>query len=308
MSACLLGEKVRYDGGHKRVRFITDTLGRFVEFMPVCPEVECGLGVPREPMHLVGDPGSPRLVTVQSGMDHTDRMLSWAQQRVKVLEAEDLCGFIFKSGSPSCGMKRVKVYDAKGSPGKGGAGLFARAFMERFPLLPVEDEQRLYDPTLRENFIERIFTLMRWRELKAYRHSLGGLVDFHTQNKLLILSHSPKHYREMGRWVAEGKGKSSQELYERYEALLMAALRLKATVKKHTNVLLHLLGYFKRRLTPDERQELLEIIDRYREGHLPLIVPVTLINHYARKYREPYLLQQTYLNPHPTDLKLRNHA
>ncbi len=308
VSACLLGENVRFDGGHKHDRFITDTLGQYVEFVPVCPEVECGLGVPRESMRLVGEPESPRLVTVRTHVDHSERMLAWARTRVKDLEKEELCGFIFKSDSPSSGMERVKVYNEKGMPEKKGIGMFARVFMDHFPLIPVEEEGRLHDPRLRENFIERIFTLMRWRELRGEKESLGGLVDFHTRNKLLVLAHSEKHHRAMGKLVAGGKSVRAPSLYNQYEAILMEALRLMATVKKNANVLYHLMGYFKNELSADEKQELLEILDQYRAGYIPLVVPVTLINHYVRKYQQPYLAGQTYLNPHPVDLRLRNHV
>lgn len=308
VSACLLGQHVRFDGGHKLDRFITDTLGQYVEFVPVCPETECGLGVPRESMRLVGRPESPRLVTVRTHVDHTERMIRWAKKRVSELEKEDLCGFVLKSDSPSSGMERVKVYNERGMPEKKGVGLFARAFMDHFPLIPAEEEGRLHDPGLRENFIERIFTLKRWREFLGGNSSLGGLVDFHTRNKLLVLAHSEKHERMMGKLVAAGKTIPAQSLYRQYEVMLMEALRLKTTVKKNANVLYHLLGYFKKDLSADEKQELLEILDQYRAEYIPLIVPVTLINHYVRKYRQPYLAKQTYLNPHPIDLKLRNHA
>ncbi len=308
VSTCLLGEQVRYDGGHKMDRYITDTLGQYLTFVPVCPEVECGLPIPREAMRLVGDPESPRLVTTRTGIDHTDRMMKWAQKRVKALESEELCGFIFKSKSPSSGMQRVKVYSDKGMPRQTGVGLFARVFMDHFPLIPVEEEGRLHDMKLRENFIERIFTLKRWRESFPKKRTMGNLVDFHTRHKLLILSHSPAHYREMGKLVAAGKALPIRDLYDRYESLLMTALALKTTMKKNTNVIQHLLGYFKKELTSDEKQEVLEIIDQYRRGNIPLIVPITLINHFVRKYRQPYLEKQIYLRPHPTALQLRNHA
>jgi uncharacterized protein YbgA (DUF1722 family) len=259
-------------------------------------------------MRLVGDPESPRLVTVRTHVDHTDRMLTWAQKRVKELEKEDVCGFIFKSDSPSSGMERVKVYNEKGMPEKKGVGLFARAFMDHFPLIPVEEEGRLHDPRLRENFIERIFTLKRWRELRSRKEGVGGLVDFHTRNKLLLLAHNEKHYRAMGKLVAAGKTMPAQSLHGQYEALLMEALGFRTTVKKNANVLYHLMGYFRNELSADEKQELLEIFDQYRAGYIPLIVPMTLINHYVRKYQQPYLSKQTYLNPHPVDLQLRNHV
>ncbi len=308
ISTCLLGENVRYDGGHRLDRFLRDTLGRYVEYVPVCPEVECGLPVPRESMHLEGDPESPRLVTSKTKQDMTERMVSWAKRRVAELEKEDLCGFIFKSDSPSSGMERVRVYNEKGMPVKKGVGMFARIFMEHFPLLPVEDEGRLHDPKLRENFIERLFTLKRWREVLAEKPSLGALVNFHTRHKLLILSHSPRHYQIMGRLVAQAKKIPAKDLFRQYQTLLMEALKLKTTPKKNANVLMHMMGYFKEQLSSDEKQELLEVIENYRREVLPLIVPITLINHYVRKYDQPYLREQVYLNPHPLELQLRNHV
>ncbi len=308
ISSCLLGNNVRYDGGHKLDRFLRDTLGQYVSFVPVCPEVECGLPVPRESMRLVGDPADPRLVTTRSGIDHTERMKSWARQRLDALAQEDLCGFIFKKDSPSSGMQRVKVYNDKGMAEKTGSGLFAKAFMERFPRVPTEEEGRLYDPRLRENFIERIFALQRWRDALDQGKSMGRLVAFHTREKLLLLSHSPEHYRSMGKLVAAGKQQPMGQLYDGYERMFVEALALKATPAKHVNVLQHILGYFKKNLVADEKQEMLALIDDYRAGNVPLIVPITLINHYVRKYAEPYLAQQSYLNPHPIALQLRNHV
>jgi uncharacterized protein YbgA (DUF1722 family)/uncharacterized protein YbbK (DUF523 family) len=308
ISNCLLGERVRYDGGHKLDRFLTDTLGQYVEYVPVCPEVECGFGVPREALRLVGNPESPCLVTSHTHQDYTERMEHWAKRRVIDLEKEGLCGFIFKSNSPSSGMERVRVYSEKGMPVKKGRGVFAGIFMEHFPLIPVEDEGRLHDPILRENFIERIFTLTRWREVLSKKWGMGNLVEFHTHHKLLLLSHSEKHHRSMGKLVATGKDMPIEELYAQYEALLMEALKLKTTPRKNTNVLMHMMGYFKRQLDPDEKQELLEIIQQYREGYIPLIVPITLINHYVRRYNEAYLSKQIYLHPHPIELQLRNHV
>ena len=308
ISTCLLGQKVRYDGGHKLERFLTDTLGQYVEYVPVCPEVECGFGIPREAFRLVGNPESPRLVTSSTHQDYTERMMKWAKRRVIELEGEGLCGFIFKSNSPSSGMERVKVYGEKGMPVKKGRGIFARIFIEYFPLVPVEDEGRLHDPGLRENFVERIFALKRWRETLSKKCTMADLVEFHTHHKLLIFSHSEKHHRTMGKLVAAGKEMPLKELYARYEALLMEALRLKTTPKKNSNVLMHMMGYFKKQLASDEKQELLEIIRQYRDGYIPLIVPITLINHYVRKYNQPYLSKQTYLCPHPIELQLRNHV
>ena len=305
ISSCLLGNPVRWNAGHKLDKYLVNTLGRFVEYVPVCPEVEVGLGTPRESMRLVGDPENPRLITFKSKVDHTDRMLRWARARVDALEKENLCGFIFKSDSPSSGMIRVKVYNDKGMPHKVGVGIFAREFMRRFPSIPVEDDGRLNDPQIRENFVLQLFTMQRWREIDGGRRQLGQLVEFHTRNKLLLLAQSQKHYRLMGKLVAEGKRLPANDLYRQYQGLLLEALRLKTTVKKNVNVLQHLMGYFKKQLSADEKQELLEIFDRYRREEVPLIVPITLINHYVRKYRQPYLESQTYLNPHPLELKLR---
>lgn len=308
ISSCLLGNAVRYDGGHKLDRFLRDTLGQYVEYLPVCPEAECGMGIPREAMRLTGNPKAPRLTTRQTGQDKTDIMERWAQKRVQELAGEQLCGFIFKSDSPSSGMERVKVYGDQGMPVKNGVGIFARIFMERFPLLPVEEEGRLHDPILRENFIERIFTLRRWREIRRGKSSRGALVDFHTRHKLLLLSHSAKLYQEMGQLVAAQKNFDTPKLMAQYEELLMATLRLKTTPKKNVNVLQHMMGYFKHQLSSDEKKELLEVIDHYQSGFLPLIVPLTLIAHYVRKYEQTYLGGQIYLNPHPLELQLRNHA
>ncbi|PLX82375.1 MAG: DUF1722 domain-containing protein [Desulfuromonas sp.] len=308
VSACMLGEPVRYDGGHALDRYLRDTLGQYVQFVPVCPEVELGLPTPRPTLRLVGDPERPRLVFSQGGEDITDKMTDWAEKRAMELEKEDLCGFVFKSRSPSSGMERVKLYDRNGVPQKGGVGIFARVFMEHFPLVPVEEDGRLHDPRLRENFIESLFTFKRWRDTLATDRSRGGLVAFHTRHKLLILAHSPELYREMGELVATAKELPLDELLGAYQEQLMNAMRQKATVSNHVNVLQHMLGYFKKELTADEKQEVLEIVARYQEGILPLIVPVTLLKHFVRKYDQPYLREQVYLDPHPVELQLRNHV
>ncbi len=309
VSSCLLGNEVRYNGGHSRDRYLTDTLGKWFEYVPVCPEVECGMSIPRETLRLVGDPENPRLMTGKTGIDHTERMQNWARKRLDELAGGDLCGFIFKSKSPSSGMERVKVYGEKGTPtGKNGIGIFARAFMDRFPRVPVEEEGRLHDPELRENFIESVFAMKAWRETLSKRKAVGHLVDFHTRWKLLILSHGQQQYRLMGKLVAAGKSMPAGQLYREYDKLFYAALRLKTSVKKHTNVLMHMVGYFKKLLTSDEKAELRQILEDYHRGDVPLIVPVTLFNHYVRKYDQTYLKMQTYLNPHPIALRLRNHA
>lgn len=307
VSACLLGEKVRYDGQHKRDSYLVDILSQWFEFVPVCPEFELGLGVPREPMRLEGNPDDPRLITIKTRTDLTQPMLAWCNRRIRELEREQLCGFIFKSKSPSSGMERVKVYPIGGGMAvKKGSGLFARAFMDHFPNLPVEEEGRLHDAALRENFIERIFTLKRWREMLEDNNSRSGLVKFHERHKYLLMSHSIPHYRKLGRMVADMKSRRLSQLQDDYHQGMMDALHLRATVKKHINVLQHMAGYFRKQLTSDEKQELQELIGRYHEGYVPLIVPVTIINHYVRKYTEPYLASQFYLNPHPVELQLRN--
>jgi len=307
VSACLLGEKVRYDGGHKHDRYITDTLGKFFTFVPVCPEVECGMPIPREALRLEGDPAAPRLMTRQSRVDKTGQMLEFCEWKVRELEGEELCGFIFKKDSPSSGLYRVKVYN-NGMAARTGSGLFAAAVARHFPLLPLEEEGRLNDPCIRENFIERVFCCRRWKDFLATSTDLGDLVTFHTRHKLLYMAHSPKVYREMGTLVAGGKTMETRELFRRYEEMMMAGLAQHATVSKNTNVLQHIMGYFKKDLSAGEKAELLEVIGRYH-GHLvPLIVPLTLLKHYVAKYDKTYLKDQFYLEPHPAELMLRNHV
>ncbi len=308
VSSCLLGNFVRYDGGHQYDPFVSETLGRFVEFVPVCPEAGCGLGEPRETMRLVGEPERPRLMTTGTGIDHTDTLLSWARRKVRELKELRIEAFIFKSKSPSCGRERVKVHPQGGGVAKRvGVGLFAGVFLESFPLLPVEDEVSLHDPALRENFIERIFACHRWRAIKDTL-TAGALVAFHSRHRLQVMAHSARHCRAMGRVVAQSGGSPIDHLCDEYETLLLEALRLQATVKKNCTVLFHILGCFKKTLTPSEKQELLEVIERYRLEHLPLIVPITLLHHYARTYPQEDLSGQYYLDPDPLELRLRNHA
>jgi len=308
VSKCLLGEPVRYDGQHKHDHFITDTLGRYFDYVGVCPEVECGLGVPRETMRLVGDPASPRLVTTRTGLDLTARMQAWIDRRVVELEKEDLGGYIFKSRSPSSGMENVKVYNDKGGVAGKAPGLFGKAFMAHFPTLPCEDEGRLNDPDLRENFIERVFTLWRFRQAVRASPTLATLMTFHARNKLLIQSHNEALMREMGRELAGLKAREARARIPRYEAKLMRALKTLATVRKHTNILQHMLGYLRDALDEADRKELAAIIEDYHRELVPLIVPVTMLKHYVEKHGIAYLQDQYYLNPHPLELKLRNHA
>ncbi len=308
ISSCLLGNLVRYNGQHQLDRFLTEQLGQYVEWVPVCPEVECGLPVPRETMRLIGTPEAPRLVTTRTKIDHTEKMLNWIKKKLSQLEKENLRGFVFKSKSPSSGMQGVKIYTEQGMPSRQGSGLFAKAFMERFPLLPVEDDGRLNDAGLRENFIERIYVMHRWLTYMETDGSPAGLVDFHTRHKLLIMAHSTKDLKPMGNLVAQGRRADRNRLQAEYLELLMSALKLKASVRKNTNTLDHIMGYFKKQLTADEKIELKEVIAQYHQGLIPLIVPIILLRHYVRKFDEPYLKKQVYLHPHPSELKLRNHA
>ena len=308
ISACLLGEKVRYDGGHKRDAYLVETFGRYVEWVPVCPEVEMGLGTPRETLRLVRTQGDIRLIMPRTGADHTEAMRAYASRRVAELAKEDLCGYVLKKGSPSCGMERVRVFNPQGVPAKSGRGLFAAALLEHFPLLPVEEEGRLSDPRQRENFVERVFAYHRLRTFFAGRWKLGELVAFHTAHKLLLMAHSPKAYETLGRLVARAKAVPRAELRERYEAGFMRALGEMATTKRHVDVLLHIVGHFRGQLDDDSRRELLALIEDYRRGLLPLIVPITLIRHYVRRFDVAYLRGQVYLELHPKELMLRNHV
>ncbi|HET6373737.1 MAG TPA: DUF523 and DUF1722 domain-containing protein [Candidatus Polarisedimenticolia bacterium] len=308
VSACLLGEEVRYDAGHKRDSFLCETLGRFVEWVPVCPEVDIGLGVPREPIRLIAGSSGTRLVATRSGTDLTDTMPRYGRRKVKDLAAADLCGYVLKKDSPSCGMERVKVHAGTGPSVRSGVGLFAQALQEAFPSLPIEEEGRLNDSALRENFIERVFAYRRWRDFLADKTTLGALVEYHADHKLLLMAHSPAHYTRLGRIVAGGKSMTKARLHETYGAQLMDALAIPATARKNANVLYHVLGYFKKVLTAAEKQEMIETIQSYSTGLVPLIVPITLLSHYVRKYDQPYLARQVYLSPHPRELMLRNHV
>jgi uncharacterized protein YbgA (DUF1722 family)/uncharacterized protein YbbK (DUF523 family) len=308
ISACLLGEEVRFDGGHKRDAFLTGVLAPHVEWVPVCPEVEVGMGTPRETLRLVREHGRTRMVTTRSGIDHTDAMHAWAMRRVEALAGEDLDGYVLKKDSPSCGMERVKVYGSDGPGVRDGRGLFAEVLLARFPLLPVEEEGRLCDAHLRENFIERVFAYRRLKNLFGSRWSTGALVRFHTAHKMSLLAHSTTAYQELGWLVAHSATFSKAELRKRYEEQFMATLALPATTRRHTNVLSHMAGHLKDRLDAMSRQELAETIEEYRKGLVPLVVPLTLINHHVRVHGVEYLAGQVYLQPHPRELMLRNHV
>ena len=307
ISACLLGEQVRFDGGHKRDRFLTDELGKHVEWVPVCPEVEVGMGTPRETLHLVRDGRTLGMITTRTAIDYTDRMNQWGRSRVEALAREDLDGYVFKKDSPSCGVWRVKVSSPHGRM-REGRGLFAAVVIERFPLLPVEEEGRLTDPRLRENFVERIFAFRRLKDHFNRRWTLGSLVEFHTAHKMTLLSHSTTSYRKLGRLVARAKELSRAELRQEYERGFMSTLALPADTRRHTNVLMHMAGHLKHRLDAASRKELFECLEEYRRGLLPLVVPITLLGHHVRVLDVGYLAGQTYLQPHPRELMLRNHV
>ena len=307
VSSCLLGEEVRFDGGHKRDRFIADLLGRFFEWVPVCPEVEVGMGTPRPALRLVDGDDGLRMVAIQSGVDHTEAMQRFSGRRVQVLRSLDLCGYILKKDSPSCGMTRVKIY-GEGLPRREGRGLYASALMEAYPNLPIEDEGRLNDAALRENFIERVFAYRRLGDLFRGRWTRGQIVAFHTAHKLQLMAHSTVAHRELGRLVAALKTKPRALFRREYESGFMRALAQLASRGRNANVLHHAAGHLKKRLDSAARTELAHLIDDYRRGLVPLIVPITLIGHHVRRHGIDYLNGQVFLEPHPKELMLRNHV
>jgi uncharacterized protein YbgA (DUF1722 family)/uncharacterized protein YbbK (DUF523 family) len=309
ISSCLLGSAVRYDGQHKRDRFLVDVLGEFVEWVPVCPELEVGMGVPREPVRLVGDPAAPRLVAERSGKDWTAAMRAFAERRVGELAALDLCGWVTKKDSPSCGMERVRVWTGKGGPPRReGTGAFLRVLERRLAPLPIEEEGRLQDPRLRESFIERIFAYRRWKAAVAAGMTRGALVRFHTVHKLALLAHSPDAYRRLGRLVASPGKRSIARRADAYAAGLLAGLRVPATRGRHLNVLQHMAGYLRDALDAQERSELETVVKDYGRGLVPLVVPLTLFRHHVRRHHVAYLAEQVYLDPDPKELMLRNHV
>ena len=312
ISSCLLGEAVRYDGGHKRDPYLVETLGPLVEWVPVCPEAELGLGTPREPIRLVRDASRSdgvRLVS-RNGTQLASRMQRFARGRLRSLARAGLSGYILKKDSPSCGLERVKVWDgdAGRTAERNGRGLFAAELVRQYPNLPVEEEGRLHDPVLRENFFERVFAYQRLRALFSARWSVGDLVRWHTTQKLALMAHSPVRYRELGRLVAEARQIPRAELCRRYEDEFMSAMRLRATRARHTNALMHAVGHLKRGLDGASRDDLLAVLEDYRAGLVPRIAPLTLVRHHARRLEVAYLLEQSYLNPHPKELALLNHV
>ena len=309
VSSCLIGEKVRWNGDHKQDRYVREILSRYFEYIPVCPEVEVGMGVPRETVALYGDPEKPSMISKKTQTDWTKPMEKYIKSRINTLSDDDLCGYIFKSKSPSCGMGRVPLYSEFGSHKvKHGPGMFANAFINSFPFVPTEDEGRLNDPRIRENFIVRVFSFKRFNLLLNEKFSLGQWVKFHTQHKFLLLAHSRKHYDDLGELVAHSKTIKPSELKKKYGELFMEALTSKSTPKKNTDVLLHMMGFLKKLLTKIEKEDILSTIEDYRSEILPLIVPVTLIRHQVKKHNIEYLHDQVYLNPHPKELMLLNHV
>lgn len=302
ISRCLLGDQVRYDGGHKRDHFLTEVLSRHVEWVPVCPEVEAGFGTPREAMRLEGGPRSLTLMTVESRRNMTEPMMLFVQRKVDALEEADLSGYVFKKESPSCGMDGVRVFDRPGRAGRSGAGLFTRAFRERFPLVPIEDEERLSDGMIREHFIERVFCYHRWRALSLDAPTRQAVVRFHTIHKYLLMAHAAAPYRALGRLVAQAHRYRPMDLVGQYGLLFMKALAEMTTKRKQANVFHHLVGHLKGRLKSHERAELDAAIHDYHQGAVPLIVPLTLVKYFVAKYEIEYVGAQTFLNPYPEEL------
>jgi len=306
VSSCLLGEEVRYDGGHKLDRYVTGVLGRWFEYVPFCPEALAGLGVPRPPIRLTGDPAAPRAVRVDDASIDVTGALEATSRRI-VPELGSVRGYVFKRASPSCGVERVKVYHAPGRAPRMGRGIFARAVMEAYPLLPCEEEGRLNDPTLRESFVERVFALDRWRRTMAEGFTPARIVEFHTRHKLLLLSHSEVHYRAAGRLVADAGRREPAHVAGEYLRTFMEGMRRQATRRRHANVLQHLAGYLKRRIDSGDRQALAALIDEYRTGAVPLVVPIRFLRHHFRHAPDRYVEMQHYLEPCPDALGLRNH-
>ncbi|MFT5163658.1 MAG: hypothetical protein ACI9FJ_002255 [Alteromonadaceae bacterium] len=304
ISSCLLGAKVRYDSGHKKNAFITGILKNYFEFLPFCPEVEIGLGIPREPIRLVCVDGKVRCKgTKDDALDVTDKLDDIAQQQSSW--HDELCGYILKKDSPSCGMERVKIY-SKGTPDRKGTGIYAKRLIENFPFLPVEEEGRLQDAHLRENFIQRVYIYSRWKIMRSQPLTIAHLQEFHAKHKYILMSHDQTKGRMLGALLAKNNEPDLSRLADKYLDNMMATLKSIATTKNHVNTLRHLQGYLKTNLDGDDKIELGEIIEDYSKGLLPLIVPITLLRHHFRKHPNDYITQSYYMSPHPGELKLLN--
>lgn len=308
VSSCILGNRVRFDSGHKRSRFVTKDLGDYAEFVSVCPEVEIGLGTPRESIRLVRQGGEIRLVAPKSGQDLTEQMQSHSERRVAQIAEMGLSGFVLKAGSPSCGMERVRVYDEKGCPRKDGTGMFAEVLKARLPLLPIEEDGRLNDARLRENFVERVFGFSRVTQLFEPGWSVSDLVAFHASEKLLLQAHDPSRARSLGRLVARAKTADRDEVQTAYREGFVRALERLPSPRAHANVLQYILGFFRRHLVGDDRREILQLIEEFRKGLVPIVVPLALVRHHIRRLGIDYLATQSYLEPHPRPLALRSYV
>lgn len=307
ISSCLLGEEVRYDGGHKRNTFITDELADHVKFITTCPEAAIGLGIPRPPIHLVGDADKPRVLRVSDhSVDVTQPLNNYSHIRAQ--ELTTLSGYVFKKDSPSCGLRSVKLFRENGKqPVRKGQGVFAKAITTEYPQLPVEDEGRLNDAGLRENFVNRVFIYHQWQQLIASGLTAKKLIGFHSQQKYLLMAHSQAAYKRMGQLLSDLSGGKLAQVKDQYISELMHTLSRRVTHQRHVNVLQHIMGYLKKKIDAEDKQELTELIEKYRQQQVPLVVPVTMLRHYFRKHPDPYIEQQSYLNPAPEALKLRNH-
>ncbi|MEC5342127.1 2-thiouracil desulfurase family protein [Brenneria populi] len=307
ISACLLGNPVRFDGGHKRLAFAVEQLSPYFQFEAVCPEMAVGLPVPRPALRLVKNAAEEIVLRASNGspLDVTAQMQRFSAQKVGQLQ--HLCGYIVCAKSPSCGMERVKVYDAsQKNARKSGTGLFTQELLRQLPWLPVEEDGRLHDPGLRENFIERVYALHELHQLWRQGLNRGALMAFHSRYKLLLLAHSQPEYRELGRFMAGiDKWTSLDDFAREYRLRLMKLLSHPATRRNHTNVLMHAQGYFRAYLNAPQRRELAQLIDRYRQGLQPLLAPIALLNHYLAEYPDDYLAGQRYFAPYPEALRLR---
>jgi uncharacterized protein YbbK (DUF523 family)/uncharacterized protein YbgA (DUF1722 family) len=305
VSACLLGEQVRHDGGHKRDAFVLDELARYVRFVPVCPEVGIGLGVPRPAIRLVRREGDVRLVGAE-GADHTEAMRRWASSVVRELEVREVSGFVLKKGSPSCGLERVKVWDAAGErPTPDGRGVFAQALVDALPRLAIEEEGRLNDPGIREHFVDRVFAHARVRDFFAHPWDAEALVRFHSAEKIAALAHDPERARELGRLVAAQRRLPPQDMARRYRELHAESFARRATPGRQANALMHLAGHLKDAVDSADRQQLRDAIEDYRSGVMPVAVPLALLSRHLRAVGAGWARSQAYLSPHPDELGLR---